>query len=162
MKLTKLTISIRSCVGVGCAIMLAALLLNAQAAVIAGQAASDPQNVKGLEISVSGLTRGTTVLLGDCPPGGNTVRAANRPGDENEFVTLTLDVKVLPSYEPTIVRSPMVHDDVGNAYRSSEAFTDSDKEPSYSCDFSFRVPPGTQLADLVIEDVTFDLSGLDQ
>ena len=151
----------RGCVGFGCAV-LAAIVLNALAPVSAGQATSEPRVVRGLEISVSGVERAPTVLLGDCPPGGNTVRAANRPGGESEFVTVTIDVKVLPSFEPTIVRSPMLHDDGGKAYRTAEAFTDPDREPSYSCDFSYRVPPGTQVASLVFEDVAFDLSGLDR
>ena len=147
-------------VGFGC-LVLAAALIVAQTMVDASQAGPDPQTHKGLELSVSGIARATNVSLGDCPPGANRVRGVVRPGDDSEFVTVTLDITVLPSFEPTIVRSPMMHDESGKAYRTAQAFTDLDREPSYSCEFSFRVAPGTKIASLMIEDVTFDLSTLE-
>ena len=129
---------------------MAGALIAGQTRVDARQTGPDPQTHKGLEFSVSGIARGTNVSLGDCPPGENRVRGVIRPGDDSEFVTVTLDVTVLPSFEPTIVRSPMVHDESGKAYRTAQAFTALDREPSYSCDFSFRVAPGTKIASLMI------------
>lgn len=129
---------------------------------IQGVAQTAPQTVKGLEISVSKITRGDNVSLGDCPPGENSVRGVIRPGDTREFATVTIDVKVLPSFDSsTIVRPPRATDADGKAYRTAQAFTDPGAPPTYSCDFSFRVPKGMKLSTVTIEDATFDVSDLE-
>jgi hypothetical protein len=129
---------------------------------IQGVAQTAPQTVKGLEISVSAITRGENVSLGDCPPGENSVRGVIRPGDTREFATVTLDVKVLPSFDSSaIVRPPRLTDADGNAYRTAQAFTDAGSPATYSCDFSFRVPKGMGLSTVTIEDATFDVSELE-
>ena len=152
-------------VGVGSALLTGLLIMvQAQAAVGAHQTGggSEPQAHKGLEISVSGVARATNVSLGDCRPGANVVRGVIRPGDTSEFLTVTIDITVLSSFESVIIVSPRLHDVDGQSYRTAQAFTDLDSEPSYSCDFSYRVPPGTKVASLTIEDISFDLTTFEQ
>ena len=46
------------------------------------QSPGKPVTYKGLEMSVAGVERAPKASLKDCPPGGNTVNATTRPGEE--------------------------------------------------------------------------------
>ena len=74
--------------------------------VVDARGQSAPQTYKGLEVVVASVTRATNVSLTDCPAGANIVRGVIRPGDENEFASVTLDFKVQPSFKPVTVSEP--------------------------------------------------------
>ncbi|HSF16686.1 MAG TPA: hypothetical protein VLK65_14150 [Vicinamibacteria bacterium] len=118
------------------------------------------QVYKGLEITVSRLERATNVSLQDCPPGGNTVRGVIRPNEENEFATVTIDVKVLPSFEPVRLDKPVLIGKDGETYKTAQSFADFGEEPSYTCTFAFRVAKGANVTRFAIEEATFDLATL--
>jgi hypothetical protein len=120
-----------------------------------GQSAS--QTYKGLEVAVASVSRATNVSLTDCPGGDNSVRGVIRPGDQNEFASVTLDFKVQPSFKPVTVPSPVLHDEAGKSYNTAQAFGEMSAAPSFSCTFSFRVPKGTKLARLAIDTLFLDL-----
>ena len=102
---------------------------------------TEPPDVsKGLEIQVKSLERATNVSLQDCPPGENTVRAVIRPVEENEFVTVGIDVKVLPSFAPAPLPKPVLYDAADKPYKTAQAFGDLTSSSSHACSFSFRVP----------------------
>jgi len=46
-------------------------------------------------------------------------------------------------------------------HETAATFVDVGKVPEFSCTFPFRVPEGTKLKALQIENATFDLSALD-
>jgi hypothetical protein len=128
---------------------------------VLGLAAATPRVYKGLEVDVKSVERSTNVSLQDCPPGENTVRGVIRPVEENEFATVRIEIEVLPSFEPVELAKPLLYDDAGKEYKTAQTFGKLDASPSYSCSFSFRVPKGTKLARFVIEEATFDLTGLE-
>lgn len=120
----------------------------------------EAQTLKGLQISASQVTRAKRVSLQDCPPGENSVRGVIRPNEENEFLTVSITVEVLPSFSPVDIEKPLLYDDAGNEYKTAQSFRDVNAEKSYTCQFSFRVPQGTTPSRFGIEDVSFDLSSL--
>lgn len=121
-----------------------------------------PRTYKGLEITVTGLERAVNVSLQDCPPGENIVRGVIRPVEENEFVTIKIDLKVLPSFAPVQLARPVLYDAVDKPYKTAQSFGELKVSPSYSCSFSFRVPKGTKVSRFTIEEASFDLSALDK
>jgi hypothetical protein len=121
-------------------------------------AQSAPQNYKGLEVSVASVERATNVSLTDCPAGANSVRGVIRPGDTNEFASITLDFKVQSAFKAGPLPKPVLHDAAGKTYNTAQAFGDIGSTPSFSCTFSFRVPKGTKLARLAIDTMTLDLT----
>ncbi len=121
-----------------------------------------PSAYKGLEITPKGLERAASVSLQDCPPATNTVRGVIRPVEDNEFVTVRIDVKVLPSFEPVVLPKPVLYDAADKPYKTAQAFGELNASPSYSCSFSFRVPKGTKVSRFTIEDLSLDLSSLNE
>jgi hypothetical protein len=140
-----------------------ALITGLACALTAGAAARlSGQSVSGtyhrLEIAVSGVTCGTNVSLTDCPAGANSVRGVIRPGDANEFASVTLDFTVQPAFTPAAaVPSPMLYDDTGQGYKTAQAFGEMAAGASFSCTFSYRVPKGRRLARLAIGTLSLDL-----
>jgi hypothetical protein len=124
-------------------------------------AAADSASYKGLELTAKSVERSTRVSLQDCPPGENIVRGVIRPVEDNEFATVQIDVKVLAEFEGGEVPKPLLYDDAGKAYKTAQSFRDVASRDAYSCAFSFRVPKGTKVARVAIEDVSLDLSGLE-
>jgi hypothetical protein len=122
--------------------------------------APEPQTYKGLEIAVKSLARSVNVSLQDCPPGDNIVRGVIRPVEDNEFATVAIDVKVLPSFAPVQLEKPLLYDEAGKAYKTAQSFGQMDAQPSYSCAFSFRVPKGTKVSRFAIGEASFDLSSI--
>ncbi len=116
------------------------------------------QTVKGLAITPTAITRGRIVSLRDCPPGANTQRGVIRPIEDSEFVTISVSFKVLPDFAPVTFARPVLVDTAGNSFNTGQTFADLAAQPAYACDFSFRVPTGTNVASLVIDGVTFDLT----
>jgi hypothetical protein len=111
---------------------------------------------KGLEISVAGVERAPTASLKDCPPGGNTVNATTRPGEE--FAVVKVNFKVLPAFQPnTALKRPTVTDESGKTYNTAVSFVDVGGTPEFSCAIPFRVPAGTSLKALQIDTATVDL-----
>ncbi len=129
---------------------------------LAAAALQTPGVYKGLEISVKGLERAANVSLQDCPPGDNIVRGVIRPVEENEFVTIRIDVKVLPSFAPVSLAKPVLYDAADKPYKTAQSFGELNASPSYSCAFSFRVPKGTKVSRFAIEDASFDVSALEK
>ena len=68
-------------------------------AVVCADAGDSTDHTKGLELTAASVERATRVSLQDCPPGANIVRGVIRPTEDNEFATIQLDVKVLPSFD---------------------------------------------------------------
>ena len=77
-------------------VLVAAVSAGAAAAGMSVAAQSKPQNYKGLEVSVGGVERASSVSLTDCPPGANIVRGVIKPGDPMEFASVKVDFKVTP------------------------------------------------------------------
>ena len=125
--------------------------------VVDARGQSAPQTYKGLEVAVASVSRVTNVSLTDCPAGANIVRGVIRPGDENEFASVTVDFKVQPSFKPVAVPCPVLHDEAGKSYNTAQAFGEIAETPSFSCTFSYRVPKGTKLARLTIDTLSLDL-----
>jgi hypothetical protein len=117
---------------------------------------------KGLEFTVKSVERAANVSLQDCPPGENIVRGVIRPVEENEFVTVRIDVKVLPSFAPVQLPKPVLYDAADKPYKTAQSFGELNASPSYSCAFSFRVPKGTKVSRFSIEDASFDVSAFDK
>jgi len=134
-----------------------ALLL---AVVLAGQAASKPQTVNGLQVTVAKLERAEKASLRDCPPGTNTVNAVQRPGDELAVVTVSFTV--MPDFKPVMMKRPTATATDDKVYNTSVQFVDVGSVPEYSCQFIYRVPQGTKLKSFAIESATFDLTSLEK
>ena len=124
--------------------------------------ADDSTIYKGLELTAKSVERATRVSLQDCPPGANIVRGVIRPTEDNEFATIQLDVKVLPSFEEAEIPKPLLYDDAGNEYKTAQSFRDVSSQDSYTCNFSFRLPKGTKLTRIAIEDASLDISSLEK
>ena len=125
------------------------------------QPAGTPATYKGLEISVAGVDRASTASLKDCPPGGNTVNATTRPGEE--FAVVKVNFKVLPAFQAsTVLKRPSITDTTDKPYNTAATFVDVGSVPEFSCTFPFRVPEGTKLKALRIEGASFDLSALEK
>ncbi len=124
--------------------------------------ADDSASYNGLELTAKSVSRSKRVSLQDCPPGENIVRGVIRPVEDNEFATIQIDVKVLPAFDGGDVPKPLLYDDAGNEYKTAQSFRDVDSKESYSCNFSFRVPKGTKVSRIAIEDASLDISGLEK
>jgi hypothetical protein len=121
-----------------------------------------PVAYKGLEVTVKSVERATNVSLQDCPPGDNIVRGVIRPVEENEFVTIRIDVKVLPSFTPVSLAKPVLYDAAGKPFKTAQSFGELNGSPSYTCAFSFRVPKGTKVSRFAIEEASFALGPLEE
>jgi hypothetical protein len=130
-------------------------ILIAVAAVPLAQSAK-PVTYKGLEMSVAGVERAPTASLKDCPPGGNTVNATTRPGEE--FAVVKINFKVLPAFQPnTMLKRPVVTDESGKTYNTAVSFVDVGSTPEFACAIPFRVPTGTMLKSLQIDSATLEI-----
>ena len=138
------------------------LILVSLAGVVVCGAMQASQTYKGLEIKAVGVERATRVSLQDCPPGANIVRGVIRPTEDSEFATIQLDVKVLPAFDDGEIPKPLLYDDAGNEYKTAQSFRDVSSQDAYTCNFSFRLPKGTKLARLAIEDTSLDISELEK
>lgn len=143
-------------------IRVSGLILVSLAGVVVCGAMQTTQTYKGLEIEAVGVERATRVSLQDCPPGANIVRGVIRPIEDNEFATIQLDVKVLPAFDDAEIPKPLLYDDAGNEYKTAQSFRDVSSQDAYTCNFSFRLPKGTKLARLAIEDTSLDISELEK
>ena len=129
---------------------------------LAGHAQSNgnPVTFNGLQMSVGNVQRGSTASLKDCPPGGNTVNATTRPGEE--FAIVTVNFKVLPAFQAnTVLKRPTVTDTAGKTYNTAVSFVDVGSVPEFSCSIPFRVPSGTSLKSFQIDTATLDLTSAD-
>lgn len=115
-----------------------------------------PVTYKGLEMSVAGVERASTASLKDCPPGGNTVNATTRPGEE--FAIVTIAFKVTPAFQAnTMIKRPTLTDASGKTYNTAVSFVDVGSVPEFSCAIPFRVPSGTALKSVQVDTATLDL-----
>ena len=130
------------------------------AAVAMGQAASKPQTVNGLQVTVGKVERAEKASLRDCPPGTNTVNAVQRPGDE--LAVVTVNFKVMPDFKPVMMKRPTATATDDKVYNTSVQFVDVGSVPEYSCQFIYRIPQGTKLKSFSVESATFDLAALDK
>jgi hypothetical protein len=139
---------------------LAAWGLGALLVASPGLGQSKPANYKGLEITVTGIERSSTVGLKDCPPGANSIRGLTKPGEE--FAIVNLSFKVTPAFKETIVRKPVLLDASGKTFQTAMSLIDPGATPEYSCGFAYRVPEGTRLAKIQIDTTTLDLAAFDK
>jgi hypothetical protein len=123
---------------------------------LAAQPPGKPVTYKGLEMSVAGVERAPRASLKDCPPGGNTVNATTRPGEE--FAVVSVNFKVLPAFQPnTMLKRPVVTDEAGKTYNTAVSFVDVGGTPEFSCAIPFRVPMGTRLKSIQIDSATLEI-----
>jgi len=134
---------------------LALLAAVAASAVAAGQA-----SIPGLDIKVTKIERAASASLRDCPPGTNTVNAVSKPGEQ--FALVTVSFKVSSAYKPAPMKRPTVTDSNDKSYFTPSQFVDVASMPEFSCTFPFRVPDGTKLKALKIENASFDLAAMDK
>ena len=134
------------------------LLSVCLAAIAAGQ--TKRANYKGLEVTVTGIERSSTVALRDCPPGANSIRGLTKPGEE--FAIVNLSFKVTPAFKETIVKKPVLLDANGKTFQTAMSFIDPGSQPEYSCGFAYRVPEGTKLGKIQIDSTTIDLTAFDK
>ncbi len=128
------------------------------AAPVLGQ--GKPANYKGLEITVTGIERSSTVGLKDCPPGANSIRGLTKPGEE--FAIVNLAFKVTPAFKETIVKKPVLLDASGKTFNTAMSFIDPGATPEYACGFAYRVPEGTKLGKIQIDTTTIDITAFDK
>jgi hypothetical protein len=140
---------IRSTLAVAASVAAASVALTAQ---------TPPQSFKGLQISVASVARSTTVSLGDCPPGANSQRGVIKPGDPREFAVVTVNVTVLPAFQPGPLPKPVLHGPDGASYNTAQAFTDVGATPEFACTFAFRVPTGAAVTRLQFDTLSIDLT----
>jgi hypothetical protein len=123
---------------------------------LAAQSPGKTVTYKGLEMSVAGVERAPTASLKDCPPGGNTVNATTRPGEE--FAVVKVNFKVLPAFQPnTMLKRPVITDESGKTYNTAVSFVDVGSMPEFACAIPFRVPAGTMLKSLQIDSATLEI-----
>jgi hypothetical protein len=141
---------------VGGATLSGSLLLTAPPLV--AQTTTAPKIYKGLEISVASVENAQQVSLKDCPPGANTVGSTAKPGEQ--FAVITLNFKVLPAFKPTTFRRPVLTDASGKNYNTAVSLADVGKVPEFSCAIPFRVPSGTKVKSIQIDDSSIDLTAV--
>lgn len=129
---------------------------------LAAAALQTPGAYEGLEITVKGVERAKNVSLQDCPPGDNIVRGVIRPVEENEFATVSIEVKALASFTAGPIPKPVLYGEADKVYKTAQSFGELAASGSYSCAFSFRVPTGTKLSRLAIGDASFDVSAFEK
>jgi hypothetical protein len=123
--------------------------------------AQAPANYKGLEVSVASVTRATNVSLSDCPAGANIVRGVIRPGDVNEFVSVTVDFKVTPAFKPGMLAKPTLTGADGKVYNTAQSFGDiAAGAAPFQCTFSFRVPKGAPVTKFAIDTASVDVAAM--
>src|SRR3984893_5255473 len=132
--------------------MAKSLIAGMLAVLALGQAPGPSQNYQGLDIKVTKVERATSASLRDCPPGTNTVSAVTRPGEQ--FALVTVAFKVGPAFKPAPMKPPTVTDAADKSYFTPSQFVDVGSLPEYSCTFPFRVPDGTKLKTLKIENAS--------
>jgi hypothetical protein len=132
--------------------------MAAALASVAAAQAGKSQTVNGLEVTVTGVQKMEKAFLRDCPPGTNTVNAVERPGDQLSVVTVSF--KATPDAKNTPMKRPVATAADGTAYNTSVQFVDVASKPEYSCEFVYRVPPGTVLKTFKVETATFDLPAI--
>jgi len=59
-------------------------------------------------MAVTGLDRGSSTTLTDCPPNANVVRGMTHGADE--FAIVTVKMKVLPDYKPALLKRAVLTD----------------------------------------------------
>jgi hypothetical protein len=128
----------------------------AATAAIAAQSTAIP----GLDIKIAKIERAGSASLRDCPPGTNTVSAVSKPGEQ--FALVTVSFKVSSAFKPAPMKRPTVTDSNDKSYFTPSQFVDVGSVPEFSCTFPFRVPEGTKLKALKIENATFDLAPIDK
>jgi hypothetical protein len=126
---------------------------------MAAAAAQSPA-IPGLDIKVTKVERAASASLRDCPPGTNTVNAVTKPGEQ--FALVTVAFKVGPAFKPAPMKRPTVTDTADKSYFTPSQFVDVGSVPEYSCTFPFRVPEGTKLKALKIENASLDLTAVDK
>ena len=136
-----------------------AVLMMFEAAAFAQKS---PQTYKGLEVSVSDVTRATNVSLTDCPPGANTQRGVIKPGEATEFAAVKVDFKVTPAFKPGPLAKPVLTDASGKTYNTAQSFAEIGSTPAFTCTFAFRVPKGTKLAKFALDTASFDVAAMGQ
>jgi hypothetical protein len=139
--------------------MIKLLTAGLAVAAVAAAAAQSP-SIPGLEIMVTKVERAASASLRDCPPGTNTVNAVTKPGEQ--FALVTVSFKVGPAFKPAPMKRPTVTDAADKSYFTPSQFVDVGSLPEYSCTFPFRVPDGTKLKTLKIENASLDLAVLDK
>ena len=139
---------------------LSSVALAVWCATAAAAAQGTPANYKGLEITVAGVERSSTVALKDCPPGANSIRGLTKPGEE--FAIVNLSFRVTPAFKETLVKKPVLLDAGGKTFQTAMSFIDPGATPEYSCGFAYRVPEGTRLGKIQIETTTIDLTPFDK
>ena len=129
------------------------------AVVASGQTAGKDQPLPGLDVKVTKVERAPTASLRDCPPGANIVNAVTRPGEQ--FALVTVAFKVASSFKASPMKRPSITDSTDKKYNTAATFVDVGKVPEFSCTFPFRVPEGTKLKALQIENASYDLAALE-
>ena len=139
--------------------LLAGLCAAGVLAVVASGQTARTQPLPGLDVTVTKVERAATASLRDCPPGSNTVTAVTRPGEQ--FALVTVAFKVAPSFHAAPMKRPTITDASDKKFNTAATFVDVGTVPEFSCTFPFRVPDGTKLKALQIENTSYDLAALD-
>jgi hypothetical protein len=139
--------------------LLAGVALSGLLAVVVSGQTAGKQPLPGLDVTVTKVERAATASLRDCPPGSNTVTAITRPGEQ--FALVTVAFKVAPSFQAAPMKRPSVIDASDKKFNTAATFVDVGKVPEFSCTFPFRVPEGTKLKALQIENTSYDLSTIE-
>ena len=150
----------RFAIAIGLGVWVATAAAGLSAVALAKAEQTKPANYKGLEVTVTGVERSSTVALRDCPPGANSIRGLTKPGEE--FAIVNLSFKVTPAFKETIVKKPVLIDAGGKTFQTAMAFIDPGSQPEYSCGFAYRVPEGTKLGRIQIDTTTIDLTPFDR
>jgi len=128
------------------------------ASVAALVAQGKPQTSKNLQMTPTSVDLTDKGSLRDCPPGTNTVNSVARAGEQ--IANVTVAFKVLPGFAPGPMKRPTVTAADGKTYNTSVQFVDVGSVPEFSCTFVYRVPEGTKLKSMQVEDATLDLSSV--
>jgi hypothetical protein len=136
--------------------LVAGIVVAGSAAALAAQ--GKPQTWKNLQMTPTSVELTDKGSLRDCPPGTNTVNSVARTGEQ--IANVTVAFKVLPGFTPGPMKRAVVTSADGKTYNTSVQFVDVGSVPDFSCTFVYRVPQGTQLKSMQIEDATLDLSSV--
>jgi hypothetical protein len=136
------------------------LLIAALAVAAVAAAAAQSTAIPGLDIKVTKVERAASASLRDCPPGTNTVSAVTKPGEQ--FALVTIAFTVGPAFKPAPMKRPTVTDAADKSFFTPSQFVDVGSVPAFSCTFPFRVPEGTKLKTLKIENASIDLAAIDK
>jgi hypothetical protein len=139
---------------------MAKLPIAGLAVVAVAAAAAQSTTIPGLDIKVTKVERAASASLRDCPPGTNTVSAVTKPGEQ--FALVTIAFTVGPAFKPAPMKRPTVTDAADKSFFTPSQFVDVGSVPAFSCTFPFRVPEGTKLKTLKIENASIDLAAIDK